>query len=51
MQAQAHACAPTHTYALSHMTQKYVILIAFPLQQWFDKRPSISHYAYIASLV
>ena len=40
--AQAHACAraptPTHTCARTHAhahTQKYVILIGFPRQQWF----------------
>ena len=38
------ACASTHTHALTHArahTQKYVILIAFPRQQWFRERASI----------
>jgi hypothetical protein len=30
---------------------EYVILIAFPLQQWSRERASILHYTYIASLV
>jgi hypothetical protein len=30
---------------------QYVILIAFPLQQWLHERPSVSRYTYIACLV
>jgi hypothetical protein len=30
---------------------EYVILIAFPLQQWLRERASILHYTYIACLV
>ena len=45
--AQAHVRAPcTHTY-----TQKCVILIAFPLQQWSHVRTSVLSYTYIACLV
>ena len=29
-------------------TQKYVILVAFPLQQWLCERSSMLRYAYIA---
>jgi hypothetical protein len=29
---------------------KYVILIAFPLQQWLDERASVLRYTYIACL-
>jgi hypothetical protein len=40
--AQAHACAHA---------QKYVILIAFPQEQWFHKCASVICYTYIACLV
>jgi len=30
---------------------EYVILIAFPLQQWLHERTSLLHYTYIACLV
>ena len=30
---------------------EYVMLIAFPLQQWLDERASMLHYTYIACLV
>jgi hypothetical protein len=35
-------------YTLEH---KYVILIAFPLQQWFRQRAPVFRYTYIACLV
>ena len=38
----------THTH--TH-TQKCVILIAFPQQQWFREGASVLRYAYIACLV
>ena len=39
-----------HASALSH-TQKYVILVAFPRQQWFLEGASMLRYTYIACLV
>ena len=30
---------------------EYVILIAFPLQQWMHEHPSMLHYTYTACLV
>jgi hypothetical protein len=30
---------------------EYVMLIAFPLQQWWHERASMLHYAYFAYLV
>jgi len=30
---------------------QYVILIAFPLQQWLHERASLSRYTYISTLV
>jgi len=30
---------------------EYVILIAFPLQQWLHKHTSVSHYMFVAHLV
>jgi hypothetical protein len=39
----------THKATISH--SKYVIIIAFPLQQWFHQRASMLHYTYIACLV
>ena len=54
--AQAHARvrAPTTTHALQHPrerahTQIYVILMAFPRQQWLRERASMLRYMYIAS--
>jgi hypothetical protein len=40
----------TRARARTH-THKYVILIAFPLQQWLRKRASMLRYTYIDSLV
>ena len=37
--AQARALAPALTHARAHIhTHKYVIIIAFPQQQWFRER-------------
>jgi hypothetical protein len=38
--------ASAHTH-----TQKYVILIAFPWQQWFHERTSVLRHTYVASFV
>ena len=46
----AHAATRKHRRARIH-TQKYVILIAFPLQQCLLERPSLLCYTYIACLV
>jgi hypothetical protein len=44
--------ARTHMHAPGHQhTRKYVILIAFPRQQWFRERASMLRYTYIACLV
>jgi hypothetical protein len=48
MLALTRARARTHTHTHTH---KCVILIAFPLQQWFRERASLLRYAYIACLV
>ena len=37
------------THYLSLSTSEYVILNAFPRQQWFRKRASVLRYSYIAS--
>jgi hypothetical protein len=42
--------ARTHTRAHTHK-EKHVILITFPLQQWFHERACMLLYAYIACLV
>ena len=39
------------TKAKHTQTQKYVILIAFPQQQWLHERVSMLHYMQIACLV
>ena len=44
----AHARAPTQ--ARAH-TQKYVLLIASPRQEWFRERASVLRYTYIACLL
>jgi hypothetical protein len=46
--ARLYACMRMHTH--TH-TQQYVILIAFPQQQWFRERASMLRYTYIACLV
>ena len=48
--AQTHAHVYIYTHARTH-TQKYVILITFPQQQWFRERASVLCYTYIACLV
>jgi hypothetical protein len=45
-----HMHARTHTQGCTH-TDQYVILIGFPLQQWFRKRASLLRYTYIACIV
>jgi hypothetical protein len=60
--ARLYACIRIHTSTLpgTHMhartrkhahTDQYVILIAFPHQQWFRERASLLRYTYIACLV
>ena len=39
-----------HTRKHAH-THQYVILIAYPQQQWFRERASVLRYTYIACLV
>jgi hypothetical protein len=54
MRAQAHALALMHRHTRSctcALTNKYVMLIAFPWQQWFCERTSMLCYTYIASFV
>ena len=44
--------ARTHARTRKHAhTDQYVILIAFPLQQWFRERASVLRYTYVACLV
>ena len=43
-----HMLATTRKHA---HTDQYVILIAFPQQQWFHKRASVLRVTYIACLV
>ena len=40
----------THARTRAHRT-KYLILIAFPWQQWFRGRASVLRYTYIACIV
>ena len=50
--AQEHACARASTHPHTHThTDQYVILTAFPQQQWFRKRASLLRYTYIVCLV
>ena len=54
MRALAHTRAPLHTPTHAHVrthTEKYVIIIAFPRQQWLRERASVPRYTYIACLV
>jgi hypothetical protein len=46
MHARTHARTRKHAHA-----NQYVILIAFPQQQWFRERASVLRYTYIACLV
>ena len=48
--AHVHALATTYIHTHTH-TRKFVILIAFPRQQWFREGASLLRYAYIACLV
>ena len=44
----------THMHGRTHKhvhTDQYVILITFPLQQWFGDRDSVLQYTYIACIV
>jgi hypothetical protein len=52
--AHAHADAPGYPHACTRKhthTGQYVILIAFPKQQWYRKHASVLLYTYIAPLV
>ena len=52
--AHAHAHAPMYPHSRTRNdahTDQYIILIAFPLQQRFRERASMSRYTYIACLV
>jgi len=40
----------THTHTHTHTHTVYIILIAFPLQQWLLERASLLRYTYIACL-
>jgi hypothetical protein len=49
--ARASTHTQTHTLSLSHtQTHKYIIIIAFPLQQLFRERASMLRYTHIACL-
>ena len=50
---QVNAPAHSHKQALRARThaKKYVIIIAFPLQQWFRERASVLRNTYVAFLV
>jgi hypothetical protein len=45
----AHCMLDTYNYKYTH--SGYVILIAFPLQQWLHARDSVLRSAYVACLV
>ena len=45
-----HANTYIHTHTHTHI-QKYVILLSFPLQQWFRERAPMSRYTYIVCIV
>jgi hypothetical protein len=47
----AHAHCMLDTQGYTHTHTGYVILIAFPPQQWLHERPSMLRYTYIAGLV
>ena len=46
----AHTRTPARPHTHTHK-QKYVILIAFSLQQWLRERAAMLRYTYIACLV
>ena len=50
----APTCPGTHMHARMRKhapTGQYLILIAFPQQQWFHERASLLRYTYVACLV
>jgi hypothetical protein len=47
----AHAHCMLDIKGYKHTLTEYVILIAFPLQQWLHDRASLLRYTYIACLV
>jgi hypothetical protein len=47
--ANVHCMLDTWSY--KHTLSEYVILIAFPLQQWLQERASLLGYTYTACLV
>ena len=53
MRIHTPTCSGNHIHARTRKhahTDQYVILIAFPQQQWFRERTSVLRYTYIASL-
>jgi hypothetical protein len=46
-----HMCFACWITKATGTHSEYVILIAFPWQQWFHKLASVLHYTYIACLV
>ena len=47
---QGYTRARIYIYIYTH-TQKYVILVPSPPQQWFRERASLLRYTYIACLL
>ena len=43
-------CALHAVHLRRRTLSEYLMLIAFPLQQWLHERASVSHYTYIACL-
>jgi len=50
-QATDDNMAHTHRVLDTNTHSEYIIVIAFPLQQWLHERASILRYTYIACLV
>ena len=46
-----HMCIACWVPKATNTHSEYVILIAFPLQQWLHERTTVLVYAYIAHLV
>jgi hypothetical protein len=46
-----HMCIACWIPMATNTLSEYVILICFPLQQWFHKRTSVLHYMYSTCLV
>jgi len=46
-----HMCIACWVHKATDECSEYVILTAFPLQQWLHERASVSCYMYIACLV